>query len=109
MLIYQSPSGTERDFRQLPFAVPKTAFITVKSYYEDIALANGRDCTNLPEFEGNLLLPWPRNLYTFDMCNCDKGNIPEILADGVYKFLFAFSGEVEWNVTFYVNIKTKLI
>ncbi|KRG05615.1 uncharacterized protein Dmoj_GI26453 [Drosophila mojavensis] len=109
LIIFQSPSGNLKEFRKLPFTIPKQIFINMRKYYDEIAMADARNCTNLPNFEGNVLLPWPRGLYVFDMCTADNGNYPDILAEGLYKFIFAFSGEVVWNVSFYVNIKTKIL
>lgn len=107
--IFQSPFGTLGDFRPMPFAIPKQIFINMKKTYDEVVLPNLQNCTNLPASEGDLLLSFPRNLYTFNMCTADRGNAPEIIAEGLYKNVVTFSGEVNWNMTFYVNVKTNLI
>ncbi|XP_023171048.2 uncharacterized protein LOC111599594 [Drosophila hydei] len=107
--IVRSVSGSERDFKPLPFGVPQKKFAEVKVMYDDLLYPIMQNCSNLPQIEGDLLWPWPRNIYIFDMCNFDNGNLPEILADGFYRAVFTFTGEVNWNTSYTVNLKTQLI
>lgn len=109
IIVFQSPTGTLADLRRLPISLPKQAFINMKKSYEEVVAPNLVNCTNLPPFVGDLRLSFPRNLYTFHMCTADSGNVPEIVAAGLYKNVVAVSGEVNWNMTFYVNVKTNLI
>ncbi|XP_064553300.1 uncharacterized protein LOC135438759 [Drosophila montana] len=106
--IFRSSSGSESDYRLIPFAVPKRPLATTKAIYDDLLYANIKHCSNMPRFEGDALLPWPRNLYKFHMCDFRNGLFPEILMDGFYKIKIIVTGEVEWSVTFVSRIRTTL-
>ncbi|XP_023171080.1 uncharacterized protein LOC111599620 [Drosophila hydei] len=109
VIIHHSSSGSESDYKPLPMAVPKKRLVDLKKMYDDIVYPAMKDCSNMPQIEGDLLWPWPRDLYTFDMCNFDKGNLPEIMSEGYYKIFCTFSGEVNWSLSYLVYVKTKLI
>ncbi|XP_030246895.1 uncharacterized protein LOC115565731 [Drosophila navojoa] len=107
--ILRSVSGAEDDFRPLPMAVPKQRIIDLKKLYDDIVYPVMKDCSNMPKIEGDKLLPWPKRIYTFNMCNFDNGNLPEIMAEGYYKVKCICEGEVRWSVIYFLQIKTQLI
>ncbi|EDW17570.2 uncharacterized protein LOC6581359 [Drosophila mojavensis] len=107
--ILRSVTGGENDFKPLPMAVPKQRLIDLKRLYDDIVYPVMKDCSNMPKIEGDILWPWPRNIYTFKMCNFDQGNLPEIMAEGYYKVKCTCEGEVKWIVTYFMRMKTQLI
>lgn len=109
MLIYRSASGSESDYKLLPYAVPKKPFPSAKTPYDEIAYPNLSLCSNIPKIEGDVLLPWPRNLYTFHLCAFSEGVIPEVMVDGFYKIIINLTGEVDWSLTIVIRIRTKLI
>ncbi|XP_032587027.1 uncharacterized protein LOC6581360 [Drosophila mojavensis] len=104
---YRSANGN--DYRPMPFSISNKYFKDYKTLYDDIIYINLKDCSNLPQIEGDYLIPWPRNLYTFNNCNFHKGVLPEVVAEGTYKTVFAFFGEVNWNVTFIFYVRPKLL
>ncbi|XP_030566923.1 uncharacterized protein LOC115766969 [Drosophila novamexicana] len=109
MLIYRSASGSESDYKLLPYAVPKKPFPSAKTPYDEIAYPNLSLCSNIPKIEGDVLLPWPRNLYTFHLCAFSEGVLPEVMVDGFYKIIINLTGEVDWSLTIVIRIRTKLI
>ncbi|XP_030559276.1 uncharacterized protein LOC115761613 [Drosophila novamexicana] len=106
--IFRSASGSESDYMRLPFAVPKRTLLNSKAEYDNLLYPNTKRCSNMPRFEGDILHPWPRNLYKFHMCDFKNGIWPEILVDGFYKVKIIVTGEVDWSLTFVVRISSTL-
>ncbi|XP_064539352.1 uncharacterized protein LOC135429093 [Drosophila montana] len=109
MRIFRSVSGSESDYKLLPYAVPKKPYPSAKRPYDEIGYPNLSRCSNIPRIEGDVLHPWPRNLYTFHMCAFTDGVLPEVLVEGYYKTIIKVTGEVDWSLTIVIMIRTRLI
>ncbi|XP_002138657.1 uncharacterized protein [Drosophila pseudoobscura] len=108
---YQSTSGAEKDYKELPWAVPKQTFYEyLDKYYMDVTISNLGHCSNLPQFEGKFQPPWPKDTYHIDKCVFDGEGLPEVLAPGFYKIVFIVTGtnQPEWGFTIVLKITNKM-
>ncbi|XP_064543537.1 uncharacterized protein LOC135432023 [Drosophila montana] len=95
---YRSYSGSEDDYKVLPFRVPKQTFKQfAQTHYKEIAYKNLKECSNIPEPEN--VYPWPKGTYHFDNCTVTGDGMPEVVPVGYYKLVFTISGQVDFGFT----------
>ncbi|XP_068144178.1 uncharacterized protein [Drosophila tropicalis] len=105
---YHSSSGDEKDYKLLPWTIPKQPFFEyLNTYYQDVVLKNVGDCSNLPRFEGKFQPPWPRNTYVLDKCVSQGEGLPQVAPSGFYKIIFVTSGQVRWGFNIVVKVFAK--
>ncbi|XP_016988925.1 uncharacterized protein LOC108051350 [Drosophila rhopaloa] len=108
---YRSSSGDEKDYKLLPWSIPKQTFYEyIDTYYKDVIIKNVGHCSNLPNFKGKFQPPWPKNTYKLDKCKFDGDGLPEIAPPGYYKIIFnKFGpGQPTWGFTAVFKLTNKL-
>lgn len=95
-IIYSSTSGSENDYKVLPYSIPSITFNEfLEKHYNEIIYANFRNCSNLALFKNRLETPWKKATYTFNLCRPKGDGSPDVLPDGFYKIFVRISGEIE--------------
>jgi len=63
----------------MPWSIPQQPFFEyLNGFYKDAFIKNVGHCSNMVQFEGDFVPPWPKNVYILDKC-------------------VGVSGIVEWN------------
>lgn len=103
---YRSSSGSEDDYKLLPWTIQKQTFEKfANDYYEKLFFNNLHHCSNIPETKD--VYPWPRGTYTFDKCVVVGDGMPEIAPEGYYKVFFEVTGECRILFSAILQVTTK--
>ncbi|XP_017835537.1 uncharacterized protein LOC108594911 [Drosophila busckii] len=104
---YRSNTGEEADYRRLPLNIPKQTFKQyLDAFYTTTVFLNTRNCSGLPHPDN--VWPWAKQTYRFENCGAAADGMPDLMPEGYYKILFLVTGEVVWNLTTIVKVKTKI-
>ncbi|XP_017044431.1 uncharacterized protein LOC108090328 [Drosophila ficusphila] len=112
VVVYRSSSGDEGDYKLLPFAIPRQPFHDyVNTYFKDVFLKMLAPCSNFPQFEGDLLPPWPQDKYVADKCIFEGEGLPDMLPPGHYKLILNCSGpdQPSWGLAGVFKLTPKLV
>ncbi|EDV55056.1 uncharacterized protein LOC6547084 [Drosophila erecta] len=108
--VYHCSSGAEDDYKMMPWSIPKQPFFEyLNAFYKDAFIKNVGHCSNMLQFEGDFVPPWPRNVYKLDKCVASGEGLPEIAPEGFYKLDYKMSGQVDWGFTLIVKVSNKVI
>ncbi|XP_017025077.2 uncharacterized protein [Drosophila kikkawai] len=107
---HRSSSGAERDYKLIPFNIPKQPFPDfMNSHYKDVIIPNVAECSNLIKFEGKFDGVWPQKVYTLDKCVADSDGFPEMVTEGFYRINFTLTNPVDWGFVLIVKISNKMM
>ncbi|XP_068144291.1 uncharacterized protein [Drosophila tropicalis] len=107
---YRSTTGGESDYKVLPFDVPEQPYTEfLDKHYKNLIINNLAECSNLPQYEGDFVPPWPKDTYIFDKCIPKADGYPDFALEGYYKMVFKVTGPVNWGFTAIARIITKRI
>ncbi|EDX07651.1 GD11360 [Drosophila simulans] len=75
----------------------------------DAFIKNVGHCSNMVQFEGDFVPPWPRNVYKLDKCVASGEGLPDIAPEGFFKLEYKMTGQVDWGFTLIVKVSPKVI
>ncbi|EDW01844.1 GH21658, partial [Drosophila grimshawi] len=102
----RSPTGSEDDYRPMPWSMEKQPFNQgLKNYYADILYKNFGPCSNLPLPEN--VYPVPKDKYRLEKCVISGEGMPEVAPNGYYKVIYNVTGEVDWALVCIVKVFQK--
>ncbi|XP_016957978.1 uncharacterized protein LOC108029981 isoform X1 [Drosophila biarmipes] len=108
--VYHCSSGDEEDYKIMPWSLPQQPFFDyLNGFYKDAFIKNVGHCSNMVQFEGDFVPPWPRNVYILDKCVANGEGLPDIAPEGYFKIVYKMSGQVDWGFTLIVKVEHKVI
>ncbi|XP_011296214.2 uncharacterized protein LOC101897439 [Musca domestica] len=95
------------DFRILPLKIYRThLFNILNTFYKDAAMANFKNCSNLPQFKKFFEPPLKSDTYYMDRCLFDESGFPNYVVEGFYKVMVRGYGPAEWTMVLISQIET---
>ncbi|XP_017044443.2 uncharacterized protein LOC108090338 [Drosophila ficusphila] len=111
VIAYRSRSGDERDYKMLPWTVPKQPYYDyLNIYYKDLFMKDFASCSNFPQFKDKFEPPMQKKKYYVDKCMINGEGLPDLLPPGYYKLKFNCTGPNQpyWGFIAIVRVTTKL-
>lgn len=108
--VHHCSSGDEDDYKMMPWSIPKQPFFEyLNGFYKDAFIKNVGHCSNMVQFDGDFVPPWPRNVYKLDKCVASGEGLPDIAPEGFYNLEYKMTGQVDWGFTLIVKVSPKVI
>ncbi|EDW81970.1 uncharacterized protein Dwil_GK25378 [Drosophila willistoni] len=106
VLTYRS-ADSGQTYKLQPYGVQRQGiYNALNNFYKNIIMESAKDCSNLPQFEGNLTEIGP-DTYNFEKCQVKTDSFPQYMPEGFLKIVMLSYGEVEVKCEIIVNIEKK--
>ncbi|XP_043064318.1 uncharacterized protein LOC108090336 [Drosophila ficusphila] len=108
--ILYSTSGDKRDYKLLPWAIPKQSlYHFLSTFYKDRLMDKYESCTNMPHIKDKFEPPWLKQKYYADKCVDDGKGVMDVVPPGFYKFILNCTGpdQPSWGAVGLYKITTK--
>uniref|UniRef100_A0A1A9VSG6 Uncharacterized protein n=1 Tax=Glossina austeni TaxID=7395 RepID=A0A1A9VSG6_GLOAU len=108
VLAYRSATGSESDYQQLPYSVPRQNIIAfLNGLYKDLIMKSFSECSNMPVFTDKFPGPVEKKRYELDNCSFSDESFPNHLPEGFYRLVAQIEGDVQWSVIVNVQVMKK--